>query len=148
MAQEPEQIKTTLGTRISTGAVNAAFGGAVVAGTYASMTGIAKMVKMKGASAMKFATPGSWKVAGLGAAAMGLYGFVTADRAKEVAKEKAMADYMDPTKGSEKERSAAFDKQWDAIDKGDLSNLKQKSATHFQDKISASRAAAEQAQAR
>lgn len=140
MAQEPNDIKTTLGTRISTGLVNAGLGGAVIAGGYASFTGIAKLVKMKGAAAMKFASPLSWKASAAAAAVMGIYGFVTADRAKEVAKEKALADFMDPTKGSEKDRSAAFDKQWDAIDKGDLSNLKTANeSSKFRDKVTASR---------
>lgn len=106
----------------------------MVAGTYAGLTGLAKLFKFKSAETMKFASPLSWKVTGVAAAVLGVYGFATADKSKEVAKEKALADLIDPTKGTEKERSSAFDKQWDAIEKGDLSNLHE--STKFRDMVS------------
>lgn len=142
MEQDPNKIQTTTGDRLSTGLVNAGIGGGLFAGGYAAFSGAAKLFKLKGADKLKFASPLSWKLTGAAAAILGVYGFATADKGKEVAKEKAMADLMDPTKGTEKERSAAFDKQWDAIDKGDLSNLKE--STKFRDKISAERAAPSQ----
>ena len=135
MATDPSNVQTTFGDRLGDGALSAAMGGGAVAGGYAAMSGINNLLTK---TKMKFASPLSWKIAGAGAAILGVYGFVTADKKKEVAAEKAIADYMDPTKGTEKERDKQLEQDIAAIQKGDYSNLTE--STKFRDMVTQSRA--------
>lgn len=137
---EQKEPKTTIGDRLSTGAVNGAIGGVAMGGMFAVINGVTKLFN----KSSKFAfSPMQWKITG-GVAALGMaYGFFTANKAEENKREayieNTIADANNPAnhyspKQREEMISSAIS---DTMDGKIPANS---NSTKFRDKVHASRA--------
>ena len=88
-----EKVKTTMGDRLSTGAVNAGFGGGLMLASAAAVNGVMKFTKF--GSKRPIVGKVDWFITGITAAVAGIYGFVTANKGNEIAKEKAINEVLE-----------------------------------------------------
>ena len=137
-----EPVETTLIDRTKTGAVNAGVGGVTMMGMFWGMNGIDQLLSKSGGALSKTALkPLQWKLTGWGAAIAGVFGFIAANKARELKAEKAITEaaerYHSATNPLDKKRYEAELDQTvsDVMDGKDP----QTSSTKFRDMVASSR---------